>query len=555
MKSFLQRNHRIVFYTAWLLLALIQSAYTELMDDEAYYWVYSRYPSWGYYDHPPMIALMIRLGYFFFQNEFGVRLVAVIMNGLTLFFIEKLLANKNPKLFYAIALSILAFQVNGFIAAPDIPLIFFTAVFFLCYKNFIEKTSLLNTFCLGICAALLLYTKYQGVLIILFTLISNPKLFTRYQTYLAGTITLLCFMPHLLWQYQHDWVSLRYHLFESNVNPYRLSFTLEYLIGQVLIAGPFAGFILLPAAFLYKPSNATENALRVSLIGIYSVFLVSSFRGKTEANWTAPVLVSLMVLSHGYLNSNSKLRSAIFQLLPLSLLVTLFARIIMIADILPIHFVKEQYHAWRNWPAQMKTRTKNLPVVFNNSYQRASKYWFYTEQTTYSLNDYRSRKNNYNLWPTEDSMLGKQVYILDIYDLYKFPDSIKTPLGWLGYRIDPSFASFAKINIFVSNKRYSLKVDGVLKLSCRVDIPAHYAEFITSHPDLYTEVLIGIFKSDGFIKNVFLPYSLQRINMKREFEIKFNPRLKKGKYYLKFAIRAGNNIATHNSEKIPLFIE
>jgi hypothetical protein len=227
----------------------------------------------------------------------------------------------------------------------------------------------------------------------------------------------------------------------------------------------------------------------------------------------------------------------------------------MIADILPIHFVKEQYHAWRSWPAQMKKRTKNLPVVFNNSYQRASKYLFYTGQTTYSLNDYRSRKNNYDLWPTVDSMLGKPVYVLDIYDLYKFPDSIKTPLGWLGYRFDPSFASFAKINIFVSDKRYSLKVDEVLNLSCRVDIPAHYSEFITSHPALNTEVLIGIFRSDGFIKNVFLPYSLQKINMKREFEIKFNPRLKKGRYYLKFAIRAGNNIATHNSEKIPLFIE
>jgi len=549
MKSFLQRNHRIVFYSAWLLLALMQSALTELKDDEAYYWVYSRYPAWGYYDHPPMIALMIRIGYFFFQNEFGVRVVAVVMNGLTLFFIEKLLVNKN------IALSILAFQVNGFIAAPDIPLIFFTAVFFWCYKNFIEKTSLINTIWLGICAALLVYTKYQGALIILFTLISNPKLFTRHQTYLAGTITLLCFMPHLWWQYQHNWVSLRYHLFESNVNPYRLSFTLEYLIGQVLIAGPFAGFILLPAAFLYKPSTTTENALRFTLIGIYSLFLFSSLRGKTEANWTAPVLVSLMVLSHGYLNSNTKWRSAIYKLLPLSLIVTLFARIIMIADFLPIRFVKEQYHAWRGWPGEMKKRTKNLPVVFNNSYQRASKYWFYTGQTTYSLNDYRSRKNNYNLWPTEDSMLGKQVYVLDIYDLYKFSDSIKTPMGWLGYRFDPAFVSFAKINISVSNKRYSLKADEVLNLSCRVNIPPRHAEFITSHPALYTEVFIGIFSADGFIKNVFLPYSLQRINSKREFEIKFDPHLKKGKYYLKFAIRAGNNIATHNSDKIPLLIE
>jgi hypothetical protein len=323
----------------------------------------------------------------------------------------------------------------------------------------------------------------------------------------------------------------------------------------VLIAGPFAGFILLPAAFLYKPSNATENALRFTLIGIYSVFLFSSLRGKTEANWTAPVLVPLIVLGHRYLTSNSKWRSAIYKLLPVSIIVTLFARIIMIADILPVYFVKEQYHAWKSWPAQMKTITKNLPVVFNNSYQRASKYWFYTGQTTYSLNDYRSRKNNYNLWPTEDSMLGKPVYVLDVYDLYKFPDSFKTPLAWLGYRFDSSFASFAKVNIVTTQKKYNIKEGEVLNLSCSINIPAYYADFITSHPALHTELLIGIFRSEGLIKNVQLPYSLQWINMKREFDIKFNPLLKKGKYYLKFAIRAGNNLATHNSDKIPLVVE
>ena len=55
---------------------------------------------------------------------------------------------------------------------------------------------------------------------------------------MAGVIALLFFTPHLLWQYQHDWISFRYHLFESNVNPYKFSFTLEYVGGQILLAGP-----------------------------------------------------------------------------------------------------------------------------------------------------------------------------------------------------------------------------------------------------------------------------------------------------------------------------
>src|SRR5213075_3600801 len=84
---FIQKYHRAIFYTAWLLLALIQSRYTELLDDEAYYWVYSHFLDWGYFDHPPMTAVLIRMGYSIFQNELGVRLFFLLLNVLSLFLI------------------------------------------------------------------------------------------------------------------------------------------------------------------------------------------------------------------------------------------------------------------------------------------------------------------------------------------------------------------------------------------------------------------------------------------------------------------------------------
>ena len=34
-------------------------AHFDLVPDEAYYWLWSRVPSAGYYDHPPMIAWWI----------------------------------------------------------------------------------------------------------------------------------------------------------------------------------------------------------------------------------------------------------------------------------------------------------------------------------------------------------------------------------------------------------------------------------------------------------------------------------------------------------------
>ena len=125
-----QKQQRLLFYCAWLMLALAQSASTELIADEAYYWVYSRFPAWGYFDHPPMIAFLIKSGYAVFHNELGVRLVCAVLSTLTILIVEFLTERKNPLLLYTIVLSIGVLQIAGFIAVPDTPLLFLTAVFF-----------------------------------------------------------------------------------------------------------------------------------------------------------------------------------------------------------------------------------------------------------------------------------------------------------------------------------------------------------------------------------------------------------------------------------------
>lgn len=559
MNNLLQKNHRLLFYGLWLLLGLIQSGLTELQDDEAYYWVYSRFLDWGYFDHPPMIAVLVKMGYAIFPNELGVRLFPLLLNILSLVIIEKLVDKKNPFLFYTIALSIAVLQISGFVAVPDIPLIFFTALFFLCYKKFVGSYSLLYTFLLGLSVALLLYSKYHAVLIVFFVLLANFKLFTKYQTYLAGIIALALFVPHLWWQYQHDWVSFRYHLFESNVNAYKPTYTIEYILGQLLLPGPIAGFILLPAAFLYKPTKTSpayqlERALKFTLVGIYLFFLLSSFRGKVEGNWTSPVLVPLIVLAHQFLKEKIKWQRILYKLLPITLVLVLFARIIMIADILPVKQVRDRYHSWAAWPAIMKEKTKGLPIVFSNSYQRASKYWFYSGQVAFSQNWYRERRNNYNFWPIEDSMLGKPVYFMDKHVVSRFPDSLKTPIGWVGYVYDSSFASFSKVQ-FKTNGKIVVKEGEPIVMKCQVEMPALYEKFILTHSSLSDTILIGAFNKNGWVKDIETNLSVNKIASQKEFELTILPGLEKGKYFLRFSIRSGWFNPTHNSDKINLEVE
>ena len=53
-----------------------------MMPEETYYWNYARHLSFGYLDHPPMVAWLIRAATAVFgQNEFGVRAGALLLRG------------------------------------------------------------------------------------------------------------------------------------------------------------------------------------------------------------------------------------------------------------------------------------------------------------------------------------------------------------------------------------------------------------------------------------------------------------------------------------------
>ncbi|TMJ14022.1 MAG: glycosyltransferase family 39 protein, partial [Alphaproteobacteria bacterium] len=65
---------------ALVALRLVAAAWTPLTFDEAYYWMWSKHLASGYYDHPPMVALVIRLGTMIAgDTEFGVRLVSILL--------------------------------------------------------------------------------------------------------------------------------------------------------------------------------------------------------------------------------------------------------------------------------------------------------------------------------------------------------------------------------------------------------------------------------------------------------------------------------------------
>lgn len=555
INRFVLKNHKPLFYGAWFLLYVLQAAATGLLHDEAYYWVYSRFLDWGYFDHPPMVALLIKAGYAVFPDDFGLRLPFAIMSTAAIWMIEKLLPQKDNLLFYTIALSMGLLQIGGVIAIPDTPLLFFSVLFLLVYKQLLERPCTSLSIFWGITMALLLYSKYHGVLIIFFTLLSNPKLFLRQHIYIAGITGLLLFGPHLYWQFTHGFPSIQFHLLERNAPEYKPSFTTDYLLGQLLLAGPLVGPLLLWWAFSKKPANAYERGLKYNLAGVYLFFLLSTIKGRVEANWTVPAFVPLIVLSHQYILNKEVQRRWLARLAVITIALMVFLRMHLIADVFPGDFKKEEYQFNREWAKAVDKKAAGLPVFFTDSYQRASKYWFYTGKPSFSLNTVDYRRNNFNFWPLEEKFFGQKVYA--VYQGRKqdyYHDSIATPKGiYLGRVIDNYF-SFSRIRIKTRDKLVAS--NGLVQARLTVLSDEGMLQQIKAPFDT-ARVHLTVYVKDSVVQNIPTNITLAAIKQKKqEVTARFSVQLPPGKYTTRFSISSCiDNWPTINSTVLPLKVQ
>ena len=113
------------FLLLFFFINIIQSIYTGLLFDEAYYWIWSKNLSFGYFDHPPLVALWIKLGSFFFEDELGVRFFSVVSFTAMLYIIWLLIDVKEKWnyvwLYFLLIISVALLNVYAFVTTPDPP--------------------------------------------------------------------------------------------------------------------------------------------------------------------------------------------------------------------------------------------------------------------------------------------------------------------------------------------------------------------------------------------------------------------------------------------------
>lgn len=452
MRSF--KNSPYPYLLVWFILNLLQAGFSELWHDEANYWMFSRHLDWGFFDHPPATPVLIAMGYALINNELGVRLFFVIANIITLWAIWKMTRVKDNLLFFSLVFSCAILHVGGWLAAPDIPLLLFTSLFFLFLQPYLEKDTWLTAIWLGIMAAGMAYSKYHGAVPLLFALLANPGLLKRWTFWLIPVIAAILFMPHLYWQYQHDFPTFRYHLIDRNSESWEWNYVSDYVFGQLLVFGPLMSFLLFWGAARHKPQDAFEKTLQWCLWGILGFFFLQSFRGRTEANWTATAYIPLIIMGYRYLETSATLRPWVHRLAIVSIALMMVFRAYMVYDFLPPGLnPRNEWHGYDVWARDLSRKAGDLPVVYYNNYQMPTKYMFYSGKFAHSVNINTHIGNQFDLNVADEAFLqGKTVFSIcppaDTAGGIKFQAGAMKPFF---YKIIDNFQSYNRLKIKITS--------------------------------------------------------------------------------------------------------
>lgn len=114
------------------LLRCIAAISIDLGNDEVYYLSYAQHLQWNYFDHPPMVALLIRLTTFnlYFHNEFFVRLGPIVLaaiNTWLIFIIARKLKDEQAGFIAALLFTASPYCsiIAGLFILPDSPQLFY----------------------------------------------------------------------------------------------------------------------------------------------------------------------------------------------------------------------------------------------------------------------------------------------------------------------------------------------------------------------------------------------------------------------------------------------
>jgi 4-amino-4-deoxy-L-arabinose transferase-like glycosyltransferase len=301
----------VLTVSALVVLRLAVAAWTPLTFDEAYYWMWSKNLAGGYYDHPPMVALVIHLGTMIAgDTELGVRLVSILlalpMSWAVYHAAGILFGGRRVGATAAILLNVtLMAAVGTMIITPDAPVLVAASFVLFALAKVLETGRGAWWLAVGVAAGAALLSKYTALFFgpaILIWLAAVPKLrrwFLSPWLYLGGLVALALFFPVIRWNADHHWVSFIKQMGRARIEDFKPAFIAELIPTQIAFATPLV--FILGAMGLYALIRHRVGAMgaRVLISTMFWIivgyFVWHSLHARVEANWFAPVYPAFAV--------------------------------------------------------------------------------------------------------------------------------------------------------------------------------------------------------------------------------------------------------------------
>jgi len=286
-----------------------------LTGEEAYYWMWSRHLALCYFDHPPLIAWIIRLFTSLLGHSvFAVRFPALLSHTVTaivLFWCAWRITRDREIAAWAGGLFTvtLFFAALATIAIPDSYLFLFWSLSIWLTIEATRKDRQKLWLAVGVTLGLCMLTKFHGILlalsIFMYLLIAKrQRHHLQSGWFYLGMLTAgLLTMPIFIWNIQEGWPTLGFQLagrhtyvFGSPVYFIEMLVTPLAYIGPVLFPLSVAGVVW---GFRKGFREKKDDLLFLSLASAlpYFFFLVPSLFIKIDPQWAAPGFLSGIILA------------------------------------------------------------------------------------------------------------------------------------------------------------------------------------------------------------------------------------------------------------------
>jgi 4-amino-4-deoxy-L-arabinose transferase-like glycosyltransferase len=424
----------LVVVAAAGLVRLLVAALIPLFPDEAYYWAWGRHLAGGYFDHPWAIAALTRgsaailapLGAA--TSPLAVRLLPVLAGiggSFALAATARRVGGDAAAVRAAVIVAVLPLAAAGpVLATPDAPLLAaLSAALYLVVRALqspLRSRASLGWWCAaGIALGLAFSSKYTSILfpvgVVLAVLASRalrPRLLEP-GPYVACVLATVVFLPVLLWNADHGWISfvfqLRHGLGAPRGSP--MGRELELIGGQAGLASPILFVLLVMATWrgLRAPDDGPRFLLATLATFVLAFFVFSAARKPVEPNWPAPAIIPAVVLLAAAplgLRARPWLRAGIWLAGALSALIYVHG-MVRILPIAPRRDPLGRAFGWREMAtvasvaADSATRASGAHAwLAADRYQEASELAFHApgQPTTFAVN-LSGRRNQYDLWP------------------------------------------------------------------------------------------------------------------------------------------------------------